>query len=293
MQLALKISTSVNLDEYGRLLWQHKISHQITQHENEHFVLVETGLEGQAKQLFEQWQSGQLKPRDDDSSELGSYLKVDAVETAFFRALVHAPLTLVLIIACILLLWLAPLASPTTWTNALMFPNFSYGTRMIVLSTVFSNFTLATFLKMLSPMLLHGGFLHLIFNMILLWELGHRIERAIGVVRYAGTLVVLALFSNTIQYLWGGHNLFGGMSGVNYGLFAYIWMWQLIDPEKKLNLPVSIIIYLLASLALFTYLGLSMIANAAHMGGFLTGIISGVAAAGWSRVRRSARRPAQ
>jgi GlpG protein len=289
MQLALKVSSSVDLGEYGRLLWQHKISHQITQHENEHFVLVATGEEGRAKQLFEQWQAGEVKPKAEDSSELSSYFKTDAVETEFFRALVHAPLTLSLIIACCLMLYLAPLVEANAWTYALMFPDFSYGTRMIVLSSVAQNFSISTFLKMISPILLHGGLVHLAFNMMWTWELGKRIERAQSSLSFGCTVVVIAIFSNTIQYLWGGGNNFGGMSGVVYGLFTYIWMWQLVDPKKGMNLPVSLIVFMLLSLAVMTYLGLSMIANAAHMGGFLTGIVYGVLTAALSRISRAAK----
>lgn len=291
MQLALRISEDVKLDEYSRLLWQHKISHQITPHEGTQFVLVgEAGQVAEAQQLFEQWKAGVIKPLEQDSIDLGAYFKPDVIETEFFRALVRAPLTLTLILACCLLLYLAPLASPTSWTYALTFPDFSYGTRMIVLDRVLANFSLRQFFNMLTPALLHGGLVHLAFNMMWTWELGKRIEQVQRTVSFAITLVILALFSNTIQYLWGGGNNFGGMSGVVYGLFAYIWMWQLFNPRKGLNLPTSLIIFMLLSLAVFTYLGLSMIANAAHMGGFLTGIVYGAATATWSRIAAAARK---
>ena len=67
---------------------------------------------------------------------------------------------------------------------------------------------------------------------------------------FALTIVVLALCSNTVQYLFGGGNNFGGMSGVIYGLFAYIWTWQLFDPRKGLALPGSLILFMLASLVI-------------------------------------------
>lgn len=295
MQLALKVSVDVNLGEYSRLLWQHKISHQITSHEDVQFVLVagEAKQVGDAQQLFEQWKTGHIKPREDDSSDISSYFKPDAVETAFFRALVQAPLTLTLILVCCVMLYLAPLAEANAWTYALMFPDFSYGTRMIVVSTLVQNFSIRQFFNMLTPVLLHGGLVHLAFNMMWTWELGKRIEQVQSTLNFACTLVVLALFSNTIQYLWGGGNNFGGMSGVVYGLFAYIWMWQLFDPKKGLNLPVSLIVFMLLSLAVMTYLGLSMIANAAHMGGFLTGIVYGAIVAMLSRITRAAKRSEQ
>jgi GlpG protein len=295
MQLALKLSVDIDLGDYSRLLWQHKISHQITSHEDSQFVLVagEAKQVAEAQQLFTQWQAGHIKPRNDDSSDLGSYFKPEVVETEFFRALVRAPLTLTLIAVCCLMLYLAPLAEPTTWTYALMFPDFSYGTRLIVMSTLLENFSIRQFFNMLTPALLHGGLVHLAFNMMWTWELGKRIEQVQSTLNFACTLVVLAMFSNTIQYLWGGANNFGGMSGVVYGLFAYIWMWQLFDPKKGLNLPVSLIIFMLLSLAVMTYLGLSMIANAAHMGGFLTGIVYGAVVAIFSRVTRAGKRSQQ
>jgi rhomboid protease GlpG len=140
---------------------------------------------------------------------------------------------------------------------------------------------------MLTPILLHGGLVHLAFNMMWLWELGSRIEKFQSTLMMITTVVVLGLISNTIQYLYGGGNNFGGMSGVVYGLFAYIWMWQLFDPRAGLGLPGSLIIFMLLSLAIMTALGLSAIANAAHMGGFLAGILYGAITATVSRIKRA------
>jgi GlpG protein len=123
--------------------------------------------------------------------------------------------------------------------------------------------------------------------MMWLWELGPRIERAQSTLALAGTIVVLGLLSNTVQYVYGGDNRFGGMSGVVYGLFAYIWMWQLFDPRKGLSLPASLIWFMLISLVIMTLLDLQMIANEAHIGGFLAGILYGALTAIISRMRRA------
>lgn len=292
MFLALEVPATVDLTDYSRLLWQRRISHQIGEQNGMQYIAVaENEQVPQARELFEQWRLGQVKPMEQDSTALSGYLSRDRLQTEFFRALVRAPLTVLLIIASCVLLILAPLARPTTLTFALVFPDFSYGTGLIVLSRVWEGFSFGQFLRMLTPILLHGGLLHLVFNMSWLWELGRRIERHQTTLALAMAIGVIALFSNTSQYLWGGGNNFGGMSGVVYGLFAYIWMWQLFDPRQGLNLPGSLILFMLASLAIFTYLGLSMIANAAHMGGFLSGVVYGALTGTISRIRRGLRGP--
>jgi len=294
MFLALELNGSLDLSQYSRLLWQQKLSHHIVEQGEQQLVLVAQAAQiPQARELFRQWQTGEVKPQAEDSSSLGGFVSGGTLKHSFAGALMQAPLTVLLMAVCIVLSVLAPLQSPTALTEALLYPDFALGTSTLDVPRILANFTFAQFLKMLSPILLHGGLVHLVFNMVWLWELGRRIERVQSSLMFALTIVVIALFSNTAQYVYGGDdkifagaNLFGGMSGVIYGLFAYIWCWQLFDPRKGLGLPGALIFYMVASLLVFTWLGLDMIANAAHMGGFLTGMIYGAIVALASRMLR-------
>ncbi|MFZ9585238.1 MAG: rhomboid family intramembrane serine protease [Pseudohongiellaceae bacterium] len=290
MFLALEAGAELDLAEYGRLLWQQKIAHQIGEQDGRQFVAVADHDDvARARELFQRWQAGQISPSEQDSSALTGYLDRGRLLGDLLGALQRYPLTLLLIALSGLLLLLAPLARPTALTQALRFPEFSYGDGFIILSRVWEQFSLTDLLRMLTPILLHGGLLHLLFNMSWLWELGRRIERQQSTLTLALVILLIALFSNSIQYLWGGSTNFGGMSGVIYGLFAYIWLWQLVDPRQGLALQKSLILFMLASLALFTYLDLGMIANAAHLGGFFTGLLIGALTALVSRIRRAAR----
>ncbi len=205
----------------------------------------------------------------------------------WLRATIRVPVTTVLVVACCVLAIFAPLAAPTALTMDLLYPDFSYGTRTIVLSRVFDTFGPSEFLRMLTPILLHGGIVHLLFNMMVFGELAWKIEKVQSSVILACVIVVIALLSNTIQYLYGGSRSFGGMSGVCYGLFGYIWMWQLVDPRKGLSLPVSYICFMLIFLVVITWLDLAIIADAAHVSGLVIGITYGAVAAIISRVRRA------
>lgn len=287
----IDVSLQTDLGEFSRLLWQHKISHRIVEHEQRQVLLIATEAQiPAAMKLYQRWQLDEIKPEADTSSDLSGYFNSGAAASGVLKAFLQSPLTLLLIGSCISLAFLAPLAAPTKLTFTLLYPDFSFGTRIIVLSRVLDNFTLLQFGKMLSPILLHGGTLHLVFNMLWLWELGRRIEKIQGSLMLAAAIMVLGLLSNTAQYIYGGGNNFGGMSGVVYGLFGYIWMWQLFDPKATLSLPGSLIGFMLLSLVAMTLLQLDMIANEAHLGGFLAGVVYGAAVATVSRVRRTARK---
>lgn len=100
-----------------------------------------------------------------------------------------------------------------------------------------------------------------------------------GYSQWGPLVLVIALVSNTVQYLYGGSIYFGGMSGVVYGLFGYIWMWQLFYPQKGLSLPGALIFFLLLTLVIMTAINLEFIADEAHIGGLLAGVLYGAVTA--------------
>lgn len=124
--------------------------------------------------------------------------------------------------------------------------------------------------RLVTPIFLHFNLLHLAFNMFWLFDLGGTIERRLGSL-YLGILVLaLAVTSNTGQYMLAGP-MFGGMSGVVYGLLGYIWMKSRFDPGSGFFLRSSTVTMMLVWL-LLCYTGLmGQIANAAHTIGLLVG----------------------
>ncbi len=79
------------------------------------------------------------------------------------------------------------------------------------------------FWRLLTPVFLHFGMLHLLFNMMWLYQLGCMIEARQSSLRLLLLVVATGIFSNVAQYLVGGPH-FGGMSGVVYALAGYVWM---------------------------------------------------------------------
>lgn len=136
--------------------------------------------------------------------------------------------------------------------------------------------------RLLTPIFVHFDWAHLIFNLYALLYLGSMIEMRRGW-RYLGLLVlVMALISNVAQGLW--YPYFGGISGVVYGLFGFVWMRMRHQGNEGYYLDRSNI-YLLLGWMIFCLAGFLPIANAGHVSGFLTGVVLGAGPFWWRRIR--------
>ena len=145
--------------------------------------------------------------------------------------------------------------------------------------------------RLFSPMLIHFGVLHLAMNSLWYWELGRRIEARQGGLVLIGLTLTFALLSNFAQYAYGGPSLFGGLSGVLYGLLGYCWIFQLLAPTPAYQLPRGVLammlIWLLVCLSgVIDTLGFGSIANAAHVGGLAAGCAAGLVGGALARLRR-------
>ena len=135
--------------------------------------------------------------------------------------------------------------------------------------------------RLFSPMLLHFGVLHLAMNGMWFWELGRRIEWRQGSLALLALTLLFSLVSNLAQYLFGGPSIFGGLSGVLYGLLGHCWLFQRLAPCAPSRLPPGVIgmmlVWLLVCLSgLIGALGFGAIANGAHVGGLLAGCVTGL-----------------
>ncbi|WP_461482325.1 rhomboid family intramembrane serine protease [Porticoccus sp.] len=144
--------------------------------------------------------------------------------------------------------------------------------------------------RLITPIFLHFGIFHVAFNGVWMWELGRRIEPLAGSVPMLVIVLLMAVSSNLGQYLWSGPALFGGMSGVVYGLLGYIWIRNKVAPRPILALPPGLLGFLLFWLlagmtGLIDMLMSGSIANAAHGVGLLSGMLLG----GWAGFTESGR----
>lgn len=124
--------------------------------------------------------------------------------------------------------------------------------------------------RLLTPMLVHFTAAHILFNMMWLFSLGSMIEGLQGRGRLLALVVLGQLASGLAQYYMKGP-FFGGMSGVNYALFGYIWLRGKIDPASGLGIDRTNTIIMLVWLVVCMTGTVGPVANWAHGGGFVFG----------------------
>ncbi len=135
------------------------------------------------------------------------------------------------------------------------------------------------FWRAITPIFIHGDFIHLAFNMIMFFQFGRLVESLRGTARFAIAVLLIAIISNVSQAVapeaLGGYHLFGGMSGVVYGLFGYTWMKSIFDPQAGFQLSQVTVIILMAWLLLCMTGTVGNVANVAHVVGLVVGVSFG------------------
>ncbi len=129
--------------------------------------------------------------------------------------------------------------------------------------------------RLITPIFLHFSVIHILFNMMWLRDLGQIIESRRGSLRFLLMVLVIAISSNLAQYYWSGP-LFGGMSGVVYGLFGYLWMKSKYDPASGFYMPPNIVFWMVGFFLIFAFGAFGNIANMAHGVGLGVGMVIGL-----------------
>jgi GlpG protein len=147
--------------------------------------------------------------------------------------------------------------------------------------------------RLITPIFVHFGPLHIIFNLLMLQNMGTLLETREGTHRFVWLVLVAAVLSNVAQLC--ASNLFdmrfllaplttgihqnpnfGGMSGVNYALFGYIWLRSRGGLAGYMIHPNTVFMMLGWLVVCMTGM-LGGVANTAHV----VGLLVGMAAAQW------------
>jgi len=133
--------------------------------------------------------------------------------------------------------------------------------------------------SLVSYMFLHGGFMHIFFNMLVLFFFGPRLEMRLGSRKFI-TMYLVSGVMGALLYLptqWGSPVPMIGASAAVYGVmlgFAFFWprekiyLWAIIPIESRILIVAVTVLSLV-----FGIRGGGNVAHFAHLGGFLGGFL--------------------
>lgn len=142
--------------------------------------------------------------------------------------------------------------------------------------------------ELITSAFLHASLLHIASNMLALAFVGPAVEQVLGRWRFAALYLLSALGGSAAIYAFGGQfTPTVGASGAIFGLFGACLVLY-----RRLGLDLQ---YLVGIVALNFVLTFSVhgISKLGHIGGFLTGIVAGLAIGGLPSVRRRVPTPVQ
>ncbi len=145
---------------------------------------------------------------------------------------------------------------------------------------------------LITSMFLHGGFFHIIGNMLYLWIFGDNVEDAFGHLPYIGLYVLAGLFGSFLHILIAPHSTIptiGASGAISGAMGAYFVLY----PRARVLTLIPIffflrIVYLPAFVLLGFWIllqlfygcssagGATGVAYFAHIGGFAVGILLGL-----------------
>ena len=132
--------------------------------------------------------------------------------------------------------------------------------------------------RLITPMFIHFSLTHLVFNCLWIYVLGSKIEQIDGHIAFINLVIFSSIISNLAQHFFGQSALFGGLSGVIYGLLGYCMIVEMDTKQERYDLPPALYLFMLiwlilGFLGILNLFGFGNVANYAHLGGLISGII--------------------
>ena len=274
---ALEIPVDFNLAPYSRFLHGQGLDHRISEEGLNQVLWVNNEAEATFVRLaFDQYRAGDLPLIEDHASAGSPNVSLRKVFSSF-------PLTLTLIAINIVLfpVGMGLVEDATGFLfGKMMFLDMQEIDGSLYFVSLAETLGSGEWWRLFTPMFVHFGWLHIVFNLLWVWEIGRRIEFVNGAWWFASAVLLSSIAANVTQYLMSGPGLFGGMSGVGFGLLGHSLVWSRLVPGRSTGVANGIYIFMLVYLVIgFTgaidLLGLGKLANGAHLGGLLAGLVTG------------------
>ncbi|MBB3238683.1 GlpG protein [Pseudomonas sp. Tn43] len=284
----LRLPLAVDLSGFVKLLQRMQVPHRVSEEAGEQVLWVPASISEDVRSLYERFPAG------DPDQQLDISMAQTQPRPGFVEQLRHSKATAFVLLLTLIVAMVTLLGDNLETIRWLTFLDFRVVGEYIHFTPLADSLAAGQWWRLVTPMLIHFGILHLAMNAMWYWELGRRIESRQGSINLIGLTLLFSLVSNYVQFLFSGPSLFGGLSGVLYGLLGHCWIFQLLAPNPTYRLPrgvlVMMLVWLLVCLSgLISMIGFGQIANAAHVSGLLIGCFTGLLGGLYNRRKLTSR----
>lgn len=285
-----------DLSQFSRWLTGQGLPHRITEEEGQQAIYLASDQYGEEveKALALYLSDQDFKSHIDQTQPVWRVARESQVQTAYPRAMPQqAPVIYAVIGLSVLIAWLTGFGQGGALLRSLLILDpFSLDADLSTMSGrwfgLIESLANGDLWRLITPDFLHFSLMHITFNLLMLWVLGGQLEIQKGSWAFINLAIFVSVFSNVAQFLDTGY-LFGGMSGVVYGLIGYCWVWRRYDESIFLPEPIfrfSLVWLLIGYTPLTETLGWGQMANSAHLYGLLSGGVWGLISIGSKKARR-------
>jgi GlpG protein len=143
--------------------------------------------------------------------------------------------------------------------------------------------------RLVTPIFFHFSVAHIVFNLLWLYQLGGQMEDRLRAWRYLLLVLFFAIAGNLAQALSPASldqgASFGGMSGVVYGCFGYVWLKTMLEPRSGYRLSILAVFLMIGWHVLTSMPGndqlfgdsIANVGTWAHGGGLAAGALAAAA----------------
>ncbi|MGK9064207.1 rhomboid family intramembrane serine protease [Stutzerimonas chloritidismutans] len=280
---ALRLPLSEDLSGFIALLQRLRVPCRVSEEAGEQVLRVPAETAEQVRELYQRYPHGDGAVVAEQSPRRGG---------GFVASLKRSPLTTAVLVLTLIAAVITMLGENLDTIRWLTFSDFRVDGEYAYFATLGQTLAAGQWWRLITPIFVHFGILHLAMNSMWYWELGRRIEYRQGAWMLLALTFLFGVVSNLSQYGFGGAGIFGGLSGVLYGLLGHCWLFQKLAPDDAYRLPPGVVVLMLLWLVIcltglieVVSFGALAIANAAHVGGLVAGCLTGVIGGVLSRRR--------
>jgi len=270
---SFQIDDQVDLAAFCQLLWKQQLRHRVVTNKNGRFLMVATAENMiKVKALYQDWS---VMSAVDRAQAIAGKPVAWVSEVRVYAGMypVTALVTLITLVISVTMLFITP--SLIGWLSITLPLETSTGFVFEPISRTFASLQLW---RLITPVFMHFSVLHLVFDLVIVIYFLRPLESRLGSGMALMFFLVTGVCSNLVQYYFTSSALFGGLSGIAYGLVGFVIVMQRAFPEvREWAVNTGFLMAMLGFLLLYstgvTELFSLHIANAAHWAGLISGMV--------------------